>query len=366
MRKIYAVGCMLMLSAALMAGCGTSKQAEEKTTEIKAETENITVDYGKGLNADGTLQDVNAADYITLCKYSGIKIDKKEVTATDDEIQAQVDALMSSYQTTKEITDRAVKDGDTVNIDYTGKVDDKEFDGGSAQGYDLTIGSKTFIDDFEDQLVGHNPGETVEVKVTFPEDYNSKDLAGKDAVFTTTINYISEKEDAELTDDFVKKNLTATYGFTSVKDMKKQIKDNLENNKKNDYVWNYLMENSTYKDIPKEIVDTRVDVVIDGLKSEMSAQGYSLEDYMSSYGYKDEQALRDAYYDTCENTIKTYILADAIASKEKLSVTEADVKDYFNGQDYSAYKEIYSDNYINRAVLNYLVVNNVIENAVIE
>lgn len=366
MRKLAVAGCMVILAAGIITGCNTSKKAEEQTTEIKAETESITVDYGKGLNEDGTLADVNPADYVTVCEYTGIKIDKSEVSATDDEVQDQIDSLMSGYQTTKEITDRAVKSGDTVNIDYSGTVDGKEFDGGSSQGYDLTIGSKTFIDDFEDQLVGHNPGETVEVKVTFPEDYSTKDLAGKDAVFATTINYIAEKEDAKLNDDFVKENLTSAYGFTSVKDMKKKIRENLENNKKNDYVWNYLMENSDYKEIPKELVDIRVDVVIDGLKSEMAAQGYSIEDYMSSYGYEDEQALRDAYYDTCENTIKTYLLADVIGQERKLKVTEDDVKEYFNGQDYSSYVEIYSKNYINRAVLNSMVVNYVIDSATIK
>ncbi len=363
MKKFLTAGLTIVLAAALMTGCNTSKKAEEQTTAVKAETENITVDYGKGLNEDGTLKDVKAADYVKVCKYSGIKIDKKDISATDDEINDQVESLMANYQTTKEVKDRKVKKGDTVNIDYSGKVDGKEFDGGTAQGYDLAIGSGSFIDDFEDQLIGHNPGETVEVKVTFPKDYQSKKLAGKDAVFTTTINYISEKEDAELNDDFVKKNFASTYGFTSVKDMKDKIRENLEKNKKNDYVWNYLTENSTYKKIPEELINNRVDVVVDGLKSEMATQGYSMEDYLKSYGYKDEQALRDAYYDMCENTIKTYLVADVIASEQKLSVTEKDVKDYFDGQDYSSYLEIYSESYINRAVLNYMVVDYVVDKA---
>ncbi len=366
MRRIWTAGCVVLLSAALLAGCNTSKKAAEATTEAKADAMNITVDYGKGINEDGTLADVTPSDYVTLCDYKGIKIDKGDISASDDEVQQQIDSLMASYQTTKEIKDRAVKDGDTVNIDYTGKVDGKEFEGGSAKGFDLTIGSGTFIDTFEEQLTGHNPGETVEVKVTFPEDYQAKDLAGKEAVFTTVINYIGEKEDAKLTDDFVKENFKDTYGFTSVKDMKKQIKENMENNKKNDYVWNYLMENSKFKDIPKELVDIRVDVVMDGLKSEIAMQGYKLEDYMSSYGYKDEQAMRDAYYDTCENTVKTYLLADAIAKEQNLSVTEEDVKNYFNGQDYSSYVDTYSKNYINRAVLNSIVVDSVIEQAKIK
>lgn len=366
MKKTVAAGCIILLAAALMTGCNTSKKAAEATTVSKAETANITVDFGKGLNEDGTLADVKPQDYVTPCQYSGIEIDKDEISATSQDVQDQIDTLMANYQNTKEVKDRKVKDGDVVNIDYTGKVDGKEFEGGTAQGYDLTIGSHSFIDDFEEQLVGHSPGETVEVNVTFPKDYTTKDLAGKDAVFTTVINYISEKEDAKLTDDFVKENLSATYGFTSVKDMKEQIKKNLENNKKNDYVWNYLMENSEFKEIPEELIKTRVDVVVDGMKSEMAAQGYSIEDYLKSYGYKDEDALREAYREMCEETVKTYLLADVIAGEQNLSVTDDDVKEYFNGQDYSSYVDMYSKSYINRAVLNSLVVDYVIDNAKIK
>jgi trigger factor len=364
MKRIATAGCIMLLIASLITGCNTSKKAEEATTQVKAETENITVDYGKGLNEDGTLADVDdPAAYVTVCEYKGIKIKKKDITASDDDVQAQIDSLMSTFQETKEIKDRPVKEGDTVNIDFTGKIDGKEFDGGSAQGYDLTIGSHTFIDNFEDQLIGHNPGETLDVKVKFPDDYQAKDYAGKDAVFTVVINYIGEKVDAKLTDDFVKENLSSSYGYTSVKDMKKKIKDNLEKDKKSEYVWNYLMDNSTFKEIPKELMDTQLDLMVEGVKAESQTQGISYEDYLSGYGFKDEQALRDAYYETTENMIKTYLIADVIAGQENITVTEDDLKNYFDNQDYSIYLERYSESYIKRHVLNYLVAEFVIENA---
>jgi trigger factor len=367
MRRLATAGCVMLLAAALLTGCNTSKKAEEATTQTKAETESITVDYGKGLNEDGTLADIDPTAYVTVCEYKGIKIKKDDITASDDEVQAQIDALMASFQTTNEIKDRAVEDGDVVNIDFTGKVDGKEFDGGSGQGYDLTIGSGTFIDNFEEQLIGHNPGETVEVKVKFPDDYQSENLAGKDAVFTTVINYISEKEDAKLNDEFVKENLSEEpYGFTSVKDMKTKIKDNLETNRKESYVWDYLTENSTFNDNMKEVVDKQLDLMVEGAKAESQAQNLSFEDYLSSNGLKDEQALRDAYYDRCEEIVKTYLVSDVIAGQENISVTEDDVKKFFNGQDYSSYIELYSQNYINRAVLNSLVADFVVENATIE
>ena len=122
-------------------------------------------------------------------------------------MQSQIDSILSNYK--KQVTDRKVKKGDVVNIDYTGTIDGKEFDGGSASGADLTIGSGTFIDGFEDQLIGKKPGETIQVKVTFPKDYTNADVAGKDAVFETKINYI--EEDQKLTDQFVKENYYAVY-----------------------------------------------------------------------------------------------------------------------------------------------------------
>ena len=362
MRKLTAAAGVIFLAAAIAAGCGNSKKASEATTEAKAEIENITVDYGKGLNKDGTLANVDPKSCVTVCDYDGIKIKKEDITATDDEIQSQIDVLISGYQTTNEIKDRAVEDGDVVNIDYTGKVDGKEFEGGSAKGFDLTIGSGTFVDNFEEQLIGHNPGETVEVKVTFPENY-TKELAGKEAVFSVVINYISEKQKPELNDEFVKENLEEQYGYTSVKDLKKDIKKNLEMDKRRKYVSDYLMDNSTFKEIPEDLVNDQVDLVINDMKSRMQAQGYKFEDYLKSYGYKDEESLKKTVYDTCKETVKRYLIEDVIAGEQNITVTEDDVKEFFNGKDYSETLEMFSESYINRAVLGSLVVDYVIDHA---
>lgn len=192
-KKVLAASLTLALAAAMMSGCGNSKKndtAQEQTTESQAQT-TPTVDYSQGLNDDGTLKGDDGA-YVTLCDYSSIEIPESEISVEDSEVDTEVDSLMTNFQTENQVKDRAVKDGDVVNIDYVGTVDGKEFDGGSAEGYNLTIGSGSFIDDFEDQLIGHKPGDEVKVEVTFPDDYSSEDLAGKDAVFDTTINYISD------------------------------------------------------------------------------------------------------------------------------------------------------------------------------
>ena len=171
MKKFAVIALAAVLSMTMLTGCGNSKKAAEATTEVKEET----VDYSKGLNADGTLEGVKASDYVTVCDYSSLKIAKKDIEVSDSDVQSQIDSILSNYK--KQVTDRKVKKGDVVNIDYTGTIDGKEFDGGSATGANLTIGSGTFIDGFEDQLIGKKPGETIQVKVTFPKDYTNADVA---------------------------------------------------------------------------------------------------------------------------------------------------------------------------------------------
>ena len=139
MKKFATIALAVVLSMGILTGCGSSKKAAEATTEVKEET----VDYGQGLNEDGTLEGVKATDYVTVCDYSALKIPKKEVKVSDSDVQTEIDTILSSYN---QVTDRKVKKGDTVNIDYKGMVDGKEFDGGTASGASLKIGSGTFID----------------------------------------------------------------------------------------------------------------------------------------------------------------------------------------------------------------------------
>lgn len=360
-KRVWAAGLALALTAAMMSGCGNSKQndtAQEKTTEAQEETTAATVDYGQGLNDDGTIKGGDGG-YVTLCDYSSIEIPQDEISVEDSELEAQVESLMENFQTEKQVKDRAIEDGDVVNIDYVGTIGGEEFDGGSAEGADLTIGSQSFVDDFEDQLIGHKPGEQVKVEVTFPDDYPSDDVAGKDAVFDTTINYISEAEIPELNDEFVKKNLEEAYGYTSVDDMKEKIRTNMENNNKYDYIWNYMMDNSTFKEIPEELVNPQVDVVIDGLEASLSLQGATLEDYIASSGYEDEEAMRETYYADCENMVKTYLIADQVAKEQGLAATDEEVtayfKEFYNTDNYDSYVDYYTRPYINRTVLNNMV-----------
>lgn len=151
--------------------------------------------------------------------FASVAIKRSDVEPTSEEVEEQISDLLSQYSSTERITDRAAADGDTVNINYVGSVNNVEFTGGSAENYDLTLGSGTFIDGFEDQIIGHKPGETFDVNVTFPDGYsdstdasgNAVKLSGQKAVFTVTLNYISESVLPELTDSWVADNF-GTFG----------------------------------------------------------------------------------------------------------------------------------------------------------
>lgn len=159
---------------------------------------------------------------MTLCEYKGIVVPADEYTPTDSELESEVQSVLESYKENIKVTDRAVRDGDTVNIDYVGSVDGVEFEGGNTKGAgtDVTIGVTNYIDDFLEQLIGHKPGETFNVEVTFPDPYpNNTELSGKDAVFVTTVNHISEEKYPELTDSFVAEKF-ADEGWKTVAELR--------------------------------------------------------------------------------------------------------------------------------------------------
>ena len=234
--------CALAVAmTAALAGCSETAESESTAETASAETASpetaddsaydylANFSYSDGFDENGYLDGVTAADYVTLPDdYADITIDASLAEVTDQDITDYINQnILSSFATTNQVTDRAAQDGDTVNIDYVGTIDGVAFDGGSDQGYDLELGSGTFIDGFEEQIVGHTPGETFDVNVTFPENYGSADLAGKAAVFSTTLNYISETVTPEVTDAWVQENLSPTMGVTDVASLNAFVKKQL-------------------------------------------------------------------------------------------------------------------------------------------
>ena len=346
-KTIISIVCVL-LAIGLLAGCSDSKGAAEATTQ--SQVPDTAAGYKTYLNEDGTLKDIKASDYVTVCDYHPITLKKSDVSVEDAEVDAQIDQIMSQYTTTEQVKDRAIKKGDTANIDFTGKIDGKEFENGKGTGYDLVIGSNSFIDDFEEQLIGLKPGEEKTVKVTFPDDYPAEAYRGKDAEFDVKVNYISVQKEQKLTDNFVKENFSDKY--SSVKDMKKKIKEDLEKQKTRTFVEQYIHDKSKFKEIPKDLVNKAFDGELGMIKAQVAGSGGSFEDYLKSTGYESEEALREQNYAAMEDMVKMHLIYDAVAEKEKIKATEDDIKELTKADDISQYVEVYSLNYMNRMALN--------------
>lgn len=349
--KVLAMLMALMLCVALTACAGKQGNGD------------AAVNYSLGLTTDGRYDGINLKDYVTLGQYTGIQYDESTLTVKEEDIQKKIDSIMSSHTYKEDVTDRAVEDGDTLNIDYVGKVDGVEFEGGNTKGAgtEVTIGVTSYIDDFLEQLIGHKPGETFDINVTFPDSYpNNPDLAGKEATFTVTINKIIVTHTFELTDDFVMENLNKDYGYTSVENMRETIAKDLRESQVTTALMETIFKNCTVSEVPQKLVDNEVSNVIKQLK--FSALQYSL-DYTTLmsyyYGVDSEEAFRTKYEEDIRNSISQYMTLLAIAEQENLIATEQNVKDYFKAEmdadDISSYVEQYGYGYIYRAV----TINNV-------
>ena len=215
-------------SSASSAVASSAPAVSEYGTVDSFDYQNFT--YSDGLDANGYRTGITAQDYVTLPdNVAALPIKKADVTPSDSDVQARIDSLLSQYSTTQAVTDRAAQNGDVVNIDYSGTVDGVAFNGGTYQGYDLTLGSGSFITGFEDQIVGHNTGDTFDVTVTFPDGYdastdsdgNTVELSGKEAVFRVTVNSISEPVTPELTDEWVDSTFGTSDDVHTVEELKR-------------------------------------------------------------------------------------------------------------------------------------------------
>ena len=344
--KVLAVLMALTLCVGLTA-CG-NKQGNADSA----------VNYSLGLTTDGRFEGITAKDYVTLGQYTGIEYDESAVTVKEEDIQKQIDSIMSSHTYKAYEDEREIVDGDTLNIDYVGKVDGVEFEGGSTggEGTEVTIGVTSYIDDFLEQLVGHKVGETFDINVTFPDPYeNNTELSGKEATFTVTINHIIVTRTYELTDDFVEKNLKDTYGYTSVENMRETIAKDLRDSQVYTAMMETILENCPVSEVPQKLVDNEITIVMKQLK--YTALQYSME--VSTlltyyYGVDSEEAFRTNYEEQIRETISQYMVMMAIAEDANLFATEDDLKEYFKTEmsvdDYSDYVAQYGYGYLYRAV----------------
>lgn len=284
-----------------------------------------------GVNDDGVAfhATVTVKPEVTLGDYKGIKIDKVEYNVTVDDVQAEIDRARKQAGRRVEVTDRAVENGDIVNLDYSGSADGVKFDGGTAQGQELVIGSGSFIPGFEDGMVGMNVGETKDITVKFPENYHAENLAGKDAVFTVTVNKIEKEELPELNDEFAKE----VSKFDTLDEYRADVEKRLteENTRRADAEnENKLVEaivNNASVEIPSCMIEHQLDHIVEEMRYRLSYmyRGMKLEDYLKYTGGTIEE-LREARKADAERDVKTRLTLEAIVKAENLDVTDAEVE----------------------------------------
>lgn len=263
---------------------------------------------------------------VTLGEYKGVEVPKTEITVTEEEVEAEVKKEQENNSRTITVEDRGAENGDIVTIDFEGSVDGVAFDGGTSTNYPLTLGSNTFIPGFEDQLVGAKEGETVEVNVTFPEEYQAKDLAGKAAVFKCEVKKVETKELPVLDDDFAKD----VSEFDTLEEYKADLKKKLEEKKtadarraKEDAAVDKIIENAQME-IPDAMVRTQSRQMADDFARRMQAQGLSMEQYFQFTGLTAEKMMEDMKPQALKR-IQTRLVLEKVAEVENIQPTEEEL-----------------------------------------
>lgn len=304
-----------------------------------------TSDYSEGLDENGYIKGVTASDKVELPEYKGIEVPYEEIEYTDEQIDTDIQNEIENYKELSTDESLKIQDGDTVNIGYVGTVDGEEFDGGSSDSYDLEIGSDTFIDGFEDALIGHDNMTTFDINVTFPEDYSSTDLAGQDAVFTVTVNGIYQYP--EFTDEFVAENLS-DEGCSTVEEYRENDRAENEESSLKDWVEDYLKENTTVKSYPRKYLKIRKSVQryddeqMYTMMNEMYEQYYGYSPYSDFYSYmqvETEAEYLEELETSAKEQVKEDLLYQAIVEQEGAVADAAWYKQYLveDGQDESSY-----------------------------
>lgn len=299
-----------------------SKAAEESKLDIVSRPEiNVEqIEKGKAFIFTAT---VAVKPEVILGEYKGLEVAKADTTVTDEEVEAELKKEQEKNARTINVEDRPAADGDTVTLDFEGSVDGVPFDGGAGKDYPLTLGSHSFIPGFEEQLVGAALEEEKEVNVTFPEDYQAEELAGKAAVFKCTIHKIEAKELPALDDDFAKD----VSEFDTLDEYKKEIKDNLTKKKeeqakteKENAVVDKAVENATME-IPEAMIDTQVENMVDDFARRIQSQGLSMEQYMQFTGATVD-SLKEQMKPQAVKRIESRLVLEKVAEVENIQISD--------------------------------------------
>ncbi|MBQ9707670.1 MAG: trigger factor [Firmicutes bacterium] len=286
--------------------------------------------------------DYNLDEYLDVGDYKGLEVAPYKVSVSQDEIDADVKSTLEAAAKDVDLTkDDEIKKGDTVNIDYVGKIDGKEFEGGSAEGSDLEIGSGSFIEGFEDGLIGKKIGDKVDLNLQFPESYGNKDVAGKDVVFSVTIN--SAKRSVAPTEEaFVKENAA----YESVEDFEKAVKKKLKNKKEEQAImdqkqslWSDALDNTTVNTYPDREVDAYKELNSSQIDKYAESYGVSREDMLKQYGFEKEEDFTSVNEDSSKLRVKQEMLIEYIAAKEGIEYTDKEAEEMLQQMKDSGYDE---------------------------
>ncbi|HIU52309.1 MAG TPA: trigger factor [Candidatus Merdicola faecigallinarum] len=265
---------------------------------------------------------------VKLGKYKGIELKKIEYNVTDDDIKHELDHMAERNSRMVTVEDRAVKNGDITVIDFEGFVDGTPFEGGKAEGHELTIGSNTFIPGFEEQIIGMKKEEEKDIKVKFPDEYFSKDLAGKDATFKVKVHEIKQKELPKIDDEFAKD----VSEFDTLKELKNSIKEKLV--KENESRAKYETEDEAVKvvcentdlDIPSGMIETEIDNMEKDMEARLQYQGLNLDNYLKMVG-KTREEFRKEYEEQARNSVKSRLIIEEIVKEEKVEASDKEIEE---------------------------------------
>ena len=314
-KKLVMILMAVMVASATLGGCG--QKGAETGTSVSAEEEDVQISYKELMKAT----DYKVQKYVKLNDYMNMTVElSQDYSITDEQIQEYIEYLLSMYPEYETTDKTTVENGDIVNIDYVGKVDGEEFNGGSATGQHLEIGSGSFIDGFEDGLIGKNVGDTVDLNLTFPDSYSNTDLAGKDVVFTVTINGIETKKDIgyeDLTDEYVSENF-GTQGISTIDELKSQVSSGLEQqvySKKMQEVQTEVLAkllDECEVTIPDGLLDQRIAEYKERVNKMVEDSGQSFEDYT---GKTEDEFYKDIDT-TMEESLKQELILEAMKHME--------------------------------------------------
>ncbi|NLD19225.1 MAG: trigger factor [Clostridiales bacterium] len=265
-------------------------------------------------------------EYIKVGKYKGLEVAPYAISITDDQVTAKIDSTLEAAATSQEVDkDTAIADGDVVNIDYVGKVNGKKFDGGSAKGYDLTIGSDAFINGFEDGLIGKKTGEKVALNLTFPDDYSTEKLQGKDVVFKVTINLVTREVVPEYNLEFVKN----TTEYTTLGEYEDSIRETLYKEKETEAInnqktelWSVALDNTEVKKYPEKELNHYIDFNSEQMDVMAESYGMTREDLLASYDFGSEKEFAAVNEDSSKLRVKQEMVITYIANKEGIEYTD--------------------------------------------